>query len=142
MASGGSGPASARFTATPSSVLPAVVLTPQQVITDTDTQWVHIPLPWDNADVTQLQVCYQIVSATTGTTFVTQTRLTQMTLPNSAGIIVDNTSNRTQLGPICYAISTSFVPSGALTLGLRVVFGSTSDRIVLGQISLLGLTVA
>ncbi|MFI2663666.1 hypothetical protein [Micromonospora carbonacea] len=140
-ANGPSGPATARFTATPYCCpSTAVVLTPSQVSTETDFQWAILGLPWDNTSISSVSVCYAISTAVTGRTYLSQTRLTDMTLPNSATVMLDDGTDRTAVGPACYTVPASFTPTGSVALGLKVVFGSTSDRITIGLVSLSGLS--
>ncbi len=137
-ANGPSGPATAKFTAAPYCCpSTAVVLTPQSVIGELDFQWMNLGLPWDNASVTAVRVCYAVTSATGGS-YISQTRLTTMTTPNSALVVLDNATNRTSTAPTCYTVKTSITPTGALTLELKVVFASTNDRITIGMVSLTG----
>ncbi len=141
-ANGPSGPATARFTATPYCCpSTAVVLTPTQISAETDFQWMHLGLPWDNTSVNAVTVCYAISpTAAAGRTYISQTRLTSMTTPNSALVMLDDGTDRTTLGPLCYTVPASFTPAGTLTLGLKVVFGSTSDRITIGMVSISGMS--
>lgn len=140
-ANGPSGPATARFTATPYCCpSTAVVLTPLQVSGESDFQWAQLGLPWDNTSVSSVGVCYAISTTVVGRTYISQTRLTTMTLPNSATVLLDDGTDRTAVGPVCYSVPASFTPSGAVSLGLKVVFGSTSDRITIGLVSLSGLS--
>jgi hypothetical protein len=97
----------------------------------------NLGLPWDNASVTAVRVCYAITSAAGGSC-ISQTRISSMTTPNSALVLVDNPSNRASTTPTCYTMKTGFTPTGALTLELKVVFASTSDRITIGMVSLTG----
>jgi len=118
----------------------ALVVVPGQVITDNDFQWVLLGLPWDNPTVTSVRVCYQIQTSSPGTTFISQTRLTSMTTPNSATVVVDNGTDRTSTTPTCYSVSSTVNPTGKLTLALKVVFGNVNDKIVIGMVSLTGKT--
>ncbi|EOD68815.1 hypothetical protein [Amycolatopsis vancoresmycina] len=63
-----------------------------------------------------------------------------MTTPNSALVLLDDGTDRTAVGPACYTVPASFTPGGAMTLGLKVVIGSTSDRITVGMIAIGGLS--
>jgi hypothetical protein len=137
-ANGPSGPATAKFTATPYCCpSTAVVLTPQSAIGENDFQWMVLGLPWDHASVTAVRVCYAISSASGGS-YISQTRISNMIMPNSATVLVDNPTNRTSTAPACYTVKTGFTPTGALTLELKVVFASSSDRITIGMVSLTG----
>lgn len=139
-ANGPSGPATARFTATPHCCpSSAVVLTPTQVSGESDFQWMNLGLPWGNASISSVTVCYAISSSVAGRTYISQTRLSDMTLPNSATVMLDDGTNQTAVGPTCYTVPANLTPPvGALTLGLKVVFGSTSDRIMIGLVRLGG----
>jgi hypothetical protein len=117
-----------------------VVLTPRQVIGEGDFQWTVLGLPWDNAAVTSVGVCYSITTAAPGTTYISQTRLVDMTTPNAAFVRLDDATDRTTTSPNCYTVPASVTPTGALTLELKVVFGSTADRIKLGLVKLGGLS--
>ncbi len=138
-ANGPSGPATAKFTAGPySAPSTAVVLTPTSVSTENDFQWAQLALPSDNTSVSEVQVCYSIITAVVGRTYISQTRITDMTTPNSALVRLDDGTDRTAAGPTCYTVPAAFTPTGSMSLGLKVVFGSTSDRILLGMVAVSG----
>jgi hypothetical protein len=141
-ANGPSGPATARFTVGPHCCpSSAVILTPTVVSTENDFQWLHLGLPWDNTSVTLVQVCYAVTpAAAAGRTYISQTRISDMTMPNSALVRLDDGTDRTAVGPGCYTVPASFTPTGAMTLGLKVVIGNMGDRITVGLISLSGLS--
>lgn len=135
-ANGPSGPATAKFTAGPHCCpSTATVLTPTVVSTESDFQWVVLGLPWDNGSVVSVEVCYAI-STVGNRTYISQTRISDMTTPNSAVVRLDDGTDRFGPGPVCYTVNGSFAPSGALSLGLKVVFGNTSDRITIGMVAL------
>jgi hypothetical protein len=101
---------------------------------------VDLPLPQGTAapQLTGVEVCYQIETSNPGSTYITQTRLTEMTTPNQAPILLDDPTDRTALGPTCYQVSNlSLSPRGSLVLGLGVMFGSTDDKILIGGITLM-----
>jgi len=140
-ANGPSGPATAMFTAGPHCCpSTAVVLTPGSVITDGDLQWMLLGLSWDNTLVERLTVCYSIDSVKEGQTYISQTRLTVMRTPDAAFVMVDDGTDQTALGPLCYDVGAGFLPEGTLTLHLRVVFGDPHDRIMIGMVALSGLS--
>lgn len=100
---------------------------------------VDLPLPQGKAapKVTGVEVCYQIETSNPGSTYITQTRLTEMTTPNQAPILLDDPTDRTAIGPTCYQVKNlSLSPRGSLVLGLGVMFGSTDDKILIGGITL------
>jgi hypothetical protein len=61
-----------------------------------------------------------------------------MTIPPTATVRLDDGTNRTSTAGACYTVATGFSPSGAVTLSLKVVLGSTGDRIQIGAIQLAG----
>jgi hypothetical protein len=120
-----------------------VVLTPTQISTEADFQWMQLGLPSDNTSVSAVTVCYAITTTVIGRTYISQTRLTSMTTPNSALVMLDDGTDRTTASPtspVCYTAPAAFTPAGALTLGLKVVFGSTSDRITIGMVAVSGMS--
>lgn len=140
-ANGPSGPATAKFTVGPYCCpSTAVVLTPTAVSTETDLQWMHLGLSSDNTSVSSVQVCYAITTTVVGRTYISQTGIADMTTPNSSLVRLDDGTNRTAVGPVCYTVPASFTPTGAMTLELKVVFGSTSDRITVGMVALSGMS--
>lgn len=140
-ATGPSGPASAKFTAGPHCCPSnALVLTPKQVIGEADLQWLDLGLNWDNAGITSVDVCYAISTSVVGTTYISQTRVSEMTTPNSAVVRLDDGTNRTTPTANCYTVPASFTPSGALSLSLKVVFGNVNDRITIGMVKVGGVS--
>ncbi|GLY78160.1 hypothetical protein [Actinoallomurus iriomotensis] len=138
-ANGVTGPATAKFTAGPySGPSTAVVLTPTSVSTDSDSQWAYLSLPWDNTSVSSVQVCYSITTTVVGRTYISGTRISDMTTPDAALVRLDDGTDRTAVGPTCYTVPAAFTPTGSMSLELKVVFGSTSDRILLGMTALSG----
>ncbi|HZM80040.1 MAG TPA: hypothetical protein VFC19_30265 [Candidatus Limnocylindrales bacterium] len=63
-----------------------------------------------------MTVCYAISTTVIGRTYISQTRLTSMTTPNSAFVMLDDGLNQTAVGPLCYTVPAGFTPTGALTL--------------------------
>ena len=101
---------------------------------------VDLPLPQGTAaqEVTGVEVCYQIETSNPGSTYITQTRLTEMSTPDQAPLLLDDPVHRTALGPTCYQVTNfSLSPRGSLVLGLGVMFGSTDDKILIGGITLM-----
>ena len=140
-ANGPSGPATAMFTAAPYCCpSTAVELTPSAIIAEGDFQWMLRGLPWDNTLIERLTVCYELTSAKEGLTYISQTRLTTMTKPDAAFVMVDDPTDQTAPGPLCYSVPAGFTPDGTLTLHLKVVFGDINDRIKIGMIALSGIS--
>jgi hypothetical protein len=140
-ANGPSGPASAAFVAGPSCCPDtAVVLTPRRVIGENDFQWMNLALPWDGARVTSVRVCYRINTTAPGATYISQTRISDMTTPTSATVRLDDATDRNSATGTCYSVNANITPTGSLSLELKVVFGSGSDQISIGMIRLTGTT--
>ena len=101
---------------------------------------IDLPLPQGPAaqKVTGVRVCYQIETSQLGSTYIKQTRMTEMTTPDQAPILLDDPTDQTALGPTCYQIDNfSMSPQGSLVLGLGVIFGDTEDKILIGGITLM-----
>jgi hypothetical protein len=140
-ANGPSGPASAAFVAGPSCCPDtAVVLTPRRVIGENDFQWMNLGLPWNGARVTSVRICYRVNTTTPGATYISQTRISDMTTPTSASVRLDDATDRTSATGTCYSVNANITPTGTLTLELKVVFGSGSDQISIGMVRLSGMS--
>jgi hypothetical protein len=138
-ANGPSGPGTAAFVAGPSCCPDtAVVLTPRRVITDSDSQWMNLGLPWNGARVTSVRICYRVNTTTPGATYISQTRISDMTTPTSATVRLDDGTDRNSATGTCYSVNTNITPTGTLTLELKVVFGSGNDQISIGMVRLNG----
>ncbi len=83
-----------------------------------------------------VEVCYSLKVAKPGSTYISQTRLTDMTTPDAAHVKLDDPTDRKDAGPTCYRVKAGFMPKGTVTLALKVVFGSTDDEIRLGMVKL------
>lgn len=119
----------------------AVVVRAKQPISESDhIQWVQLDLPVATGTaarkITGVEVCYQINTDSPGSTYISQTRLTEMTTPDQAQIRVDDPTNRTDRGPACYSVAAAISPIGSIVLHIKVIFGNTRDEIVLGAVRL------
>ncbi len=131
-AAGPSGPGSAMFTlehAVPDSVAVAI---PVSTIEEGDFQWIKVPVSMPISDdagkITGVTVCFETIS-NADTAWISQTRLTQQTVPGSATVVLDDGTDRRAVGGGCYTVPASVTPSGAISLALKVVMGDLSDRI-------------
>jgi hypothetical protein len=100
-----------------------------------DLQWVDIPLvlPSDVV-IDYVTVCYELASSES---FISQVRLTWMTLPDAAYVIHDDPTDLTDPGPDCYVSVTDGDPVvGTITLALRLNFASVDDWIDIGGIAI------
>lgn len=135
---GPSGPASADIIVEPYCCpSTAIVVHAPDVVDENDLEWVLLGLDVPgNREITRVSVCYAIDAATPGTTYISQTRLTDMRRPDSALVRLDEPTNRTDPGPACYSVDTAFRPRGAVSLHLKVVIGDPGDEIRIGMIKL------
>ena len=103
-------------------------------ITDTDLQWVEIPLNGiQSGQIKDVTVCYQVMG--TGDSYISQVRLTEMTLPNTATVMLDDGKNNNSKTPICYTTPAVFEVKGTITLALRIVL-APNDKILVSGISI------
>ena len=116
----------------------AVVVTANAVVADINSQWIQLGLTVpDTSKLAGLVVCYQVIAAAPGTTFISQTRLTEMTMSNSAAAFLDDTTNRTSAVPASYTCNIGgYAIKGTITLKLKLVFGNKADKILIGRITL------
>jgi hypothetical protein len=116
----------------------AVRVTASSTVAETDFQWVQLGLTVpDGAKITAVVVCYQVVGGERSKTYISQTRLTEMTTPNTAIVQHDDPTNLTSTVPVCYTSKVSgVVVKGTITLMLKMVFASVKDAILIGGISL------
>jgi hypothetical protein len=117
----------------------ALLVIASSVVSETDFQWVQLGLTVpDGTTIRGVVVCYKVITAKPDSTYISQTRLTEMTTPNVATVRHDDGTNLTSTAPVCYTSKGSaFAVKGTMTLELKMVFGSTSDKILIGGLSLL-----
>ena len=117
---------------------PSTVLrvTAKDSVGEKQFQWVLIPMSMPTGSITAVQLCYQIVTAKPGSTYISQTRLTRTTVPASALVIHDDPTNLTSTTPVCYVSKAGTEVAGTTTLALKMVFGSPDDAIRIGGIEL------
>lgn len=115
----------------------AVVIKSGGVVKDTDLQWIQVGLTVPGGTkVKAVVVCYQVVGR--GKTYISQTRLAQMTTPDFALVLHDDPTDLTSTVPVCYQSKASgFSVNGTITLMLRIVIGRKTDKILVGGIALL-----
>lgn len=107
---------------------------------ETDLQWVlfglTVPESSPPRPITGVEICYAIQSPKRDSTYISQTRLSDMTTPNVANVKLDDPTDRLGPGPICYRVKANFTPRGTVTLHLKVVFANAVDEIRIGMIRL------
>lgn len=119
----------------------AIKVTASETVTDNNFQWVILGLTaQENKAIKAVQVCYTVDTTSPGSAFISQVRLTKMTGPGEALVIHDDSTDLTATTATCYT-SDTLKPKpkvgGAITLGLKMVLGSTSDAIRIGGVKLI-----
>jgi hypothetical protein len=113
----------------------AIVVRAAETVEENELQWVLLGLDVPaTGEIKRVTVCYAIDAATPGTTYISQTRLTEMRRPDTATVRLDDPTDRTDPGPACYNVETGFRPRGAVSLHLKIVIGDPSDQITIGMI--------
>ncbi len=115
----------------------AVVIKAGGAVKETDFQWIQVGLTVPGGTKVQaFVVCYQVVGE--GKSYISQTRLTQMTTPNVAVVMHDDPTNLTSVVPVCYTSKVGgFVVNGTITLELKIVIGRKTDKILVGGLAML-----
>ncbi|MCH9646601.1 MAG: hypothetical protein K0U98_00100 [Deltaproteobacteria bacterium] len=142
IAGGPAGPRDAKISVEPHCCpSTALEIRAREVVGENSFQWVefgfNVPAGRRMNPISGVEVCYEITSSLPGGTYISQTRLTDMTTPDAAHVKLDDGTDRKDLGPRCYVASGSFEPEGSVTLALKVVFENVSDRIIIGSTRLL-----
>jgi hypothetical protein len=113
----------------------AIEISSTVYIADNDLQWIDIPLNGIEAGrISGVTVCYQIVGKSKGS-FISQIRLTEMSLPNSAAVKVDDGTDLYSNVPTCQTVKASYVVSGTTNLSLRIALAA-GDKILIGGITI------
>lgn len=135
---GPSGPATAKILVEPYCCpSTAVVVQAESKVAEDDFQWVNLGLTVPAvAEIQAVEVCYELKTSKPGATYISQTRLTDMTTPDVAHVKLDDATDRKDSGPACYTVEAGFQPEGTVTLALKMVFGSTEDEIRIGMVKL------
>jgi hypothetical protein len=137
---GPNGPAGAKIKTEPYCCpSDALLVTASQLAGEDDFQWVNLGLSVPGSTqggqhITAVEVCYEIKAARPEATYISQTRLSDMTTPNVANVGFDDPTDRKTPGPTCYTVKESFTPKGTVTLALKVVFANTQDEIRIGMV--------
>jgi hypothetical protein len=116
-----------------------LLVTAKSLVSESDEQWVQLGLTVPGgATIKGVVACYRVITTKPQSTYISQTRLTEMTTPNVAIVRHDDPTKLTSTTPVCYTSKGSeFIVNGTITLALKMVFGSTSDQILIGGLSLL-----
>jgi hypothetical protein len=135
---GPSGPATAKIAVEPYCCpSTAVVVKASSPVAEGDFQWVNLGLTVPaGLEIPSVEVCYSLKSARQGGTYISQTRLTDMTTPDAAHVKMDDPTDRKDPGPVCYVSRAGFTSEGTVTLALKVVFADSRDEIRIGMVKL------
>jgi hypothetical protein len=115
----------------------AIEITSGVNIADNDLQWINIPLNGlAEGNISGVTVCYQIVGKGAGAiSYISQVRLDEMSLPNSAMVKMDDPTDLKSTTPTCYtAKANNYYVKGTTTLSLRIALAA-GDRILVGGIT-------
>lgn len=135
---GPSGPESAKISVEPYCCPSTALLVEASApVAEGDFQWVNLGLTVPSGpEITSVEVCYSLKSAQEGGTYISQTRLTDMTTPDAAHVKMDDGTDRKDPGPTCYVSKAGFKSEGTVTLALKVVFADPADEIRIGMVKL------
>jgi hypothetical protein len=137
VAVGPAGPPSMLVVGPHSGPSTALRVTAVDAVRESDFQWVILGLAVPAVTIVGVQLCYKVETASPGSTYVSQIRLSQMTTPDSALVVHDDGTNLTATSPTCYTSKANVKVAGTITLALKMVFGNTADLIRIGGIELL-----
>ena len=100
-----------------------------------DLQWLNLPLAVDSRfAIKTVTLCYDLSNASS---FISQVRLTEETVPPAAAIRHDDATDRTSTAPVCVESQVgNLQPAGAMTLALRLNFANTAHNIDIGAVGL------
>lgn len=119
---------------------PALLVSAAAEVTDVDSEWILIGLTLPSGasgKIKHLTICYQVETDIQDRTYISEVSLTQMTTPDEVQVIYEDDTDLTSMTPTCYTARTNIKKvNGTITLGLRMVFGSTEDFIKIGGIKL------
>jgi hypothetical protein len=100
-----------------------------------DLQWLNLPLALDSRfAIKAVTLCYDLSSASS---FISQIRITEETLPPSAVVRHDDPTDLTSAVSVCVERPVGDLqPEGAMTLALRLNFASNAHFIDIGAVGI------
>jgi Pectate lyase superfamily protein len=100
-----------------------------------DFKWVSMGLRLPpGSQIDEIVICYEVSNARS---FIAQVRLAEMTTPDRATVIHDDPGHLSSTTPTSHASNVAgVVPSGAVTLELRLNFQDAFDEILLGAVGI------
>jgi len=98
-------------------------------------QWLNLPLALDSRfAIKAVTLCYDLSNASS---FISQVRLSEETLPRSGVVRHDDGTDRTSVVSVCVESPVgNLQPDGAMTLSLRLNFASTAHHIDIGAVGI------
>lgn len=119
----------------------AIEVTATEPVAEGDNKWVVLGLTTQaNKAIKGVQVCYQVITNSPGSTYISQVKLTTMTTPDFSPVIHDDPTDLTSTTATCYTSNIAkHKPKvgGTTTLSLKMVFGSAGDKITIGGVKLI-----
>ncbi len=104
--------------------------------TAADLQWIETTIPFTfGATIKQIGLCYQTPDQGT---FISQIRLSEYLLPNSAVVKHDDGTDLISADGACYfSVVNDYKPNGSVNMSLRLNFANPGDEIHLGALGVL-----
>jgi hypothetical protein len=119
----------------------ALEVTATGPVAEGDNKWVVLGLTTQaNKVIKGIQVCYEVITDSPGSTYISQVNLSTMTTPDFSTVIHDDPTNLTSTTATCYTSKTANRKpkvDGTTTLSLKMVLGSAVDKITIGGVKLI-----
>jgi hypothetical protein len=109
----------------------AIEVTAAGPVGENDLQWVNIPLELPAGRIRGVRVCY----STKNKAYISQTRLSAMTTPDKALVVLDDPANQASPFPTCYNTVANVTVNATITLSLKVVIPA-GGTITIGSIQI------
>jgi hypothetical protein len=109
----------------------AIEITGMGPVGENDFQWVNIPLELPAGRIKGVRVCY----GTKNKAYISQTRLSAMTTPDKALVVLDDPANQASAVPTCYNTVANVIVDATITLSLKVVIPA-GGSITIGSIEI------
>ena len=109
----------------------AIEITAAGGATEEDFQWINIPLTLPADTISAVRVCY----SSSNSAYISQTRLTTMSAPDHATVMLDDATDQKSTAATCYSVVTNAKVDGTITLSLKVVVPA-NGALRIGSISI------
>ena len=97
-------------------------------VREEEGEWVEIALPVPRGRIKVIGICYQVETATPGSTYIAQVRLVMTREPDVAHVVYDDARHLTSTVPGCVVRDLSVDVQGAIALDLKMAFGSAAGQ--------------